>query len=298
MTAYCSTPAVLRLELTDPATGTVTQSLDLMDAAGSFRVESLELAWPAVREVKANLPTRDGIFDTTTLLGERVVTIVGSIIPAAGTARAAALNTLAGWAVPSIRPRLVYAVDAGMPTRQIGLRGQQLGAPFTNPAVSAFTVSWVAADPVAYSMVANAVTVTPGSTTLGRTYPLTFNRTYVTAGAGGTVNVTNAGSYPTWPTFKVFGPCTNPTINNVDPALGQIVTHDMTINAGDFVEIDTQAATVYYNGLASASRYDELDFGATLFAPFQPGTTGVQFVTATSSTGCHLEVDWSDAYLM
>jgi hypothetical protein len=71
----------------------------------------------------------------------------------------------------------------------------------------------------------------------------------------------------------------------------------MTINAGDYVHIDTRAATVLYNGQAGASRYSQVDFTQTVWAPFQPGNTGLRFVTATQAAPCQLNVTWSDAFL-
>ena len=46
--------------------------MDLMDETNGYRVDSLDLPFPTVREVVAALPTRDGDFDTTALLGPRV----------------------------------------------------------------------------------------------------------------------------------------------------------------------------------------------------------------------------------
>jgi hypothetical protein len=295
MAVYCTTPATLRLENLD-GSGNITQTLDLMDQANGYRVDSLELAWPAVREVVAALPTRDGQFDTTRLFGPRTVTVTGSVLPTP-TARQANLDALAWWCQPALRPRLVYQVDAAVTARTIGLRGAALGAPYTNPFISAFSVSWVADDPAAYAYNPQQLTIGPAQIAAGRRYPLTFNRLYVPSAPGGYGTVTNNGSYQTWPRFKIFGPCTNPAIYYQTPAVGQVVTAGMTVLAGDYVAVDTRAATVLYNGQAGASRYSQVDVTQTTWAPFQPGPTGIRFVTATSSAPCALEVDWSDAFL-
>jgi hypothetical protein len=162
---------------------------------------------------------------------------------------------------------------------------------------SAFTVSWVADDPACYALGPTAVTITPAAIAAGRRYPLTFPRLYVPSAPGGYGTVTNAGNYQTWPTFKIVGPCTNPAIYYQAPAAGQIVTAGMTIAAGDYVLIDTRASTVYYNGQPGASRYDQIDFKQTAWAPLQPGATGLRFTTATSAAPCALEVDYADAWL-
>jgi len=293
--AYCPSPSTLRLELLD-GSGNVAQSLDLMDAAGNYRVSSLELAWPAVREVKASLPTRDGEWDTTSLFGERVVTILGSIL-SSGVSRQSALNALASWAMPGLRPRLVYAVDGQNAPTYLGLRGSSLSAPFTDAAISAFTVSWVAPDPIAYALQPSRLVIQPGLRASGRIYPLRYPRTFGLAGPGSYGAAVNAGSYQTWPVFTVFGPCTDPVIDYVAPSDGYVGFKGLTVAAGDHLVIDTRAATVYYNGSPGASRFSFLDFLNTVWRPFQPGSTGLIFAPASSSGACLLQVDWSSAYL-
>jgi hypothetical protein len=300
MAVYCTTPTTLRLELLD-GLGNVTDTLDLMDQANGYRVASFDVGFPTVREVKAALPTRDGDYDTTALFGPRVVTISGSLIPSGSGTRQQALATLAHWLQPRLRPRVVYAVDAGQDLLAIGLRGSQLSAPYTNPQVSAFSASWVAPDPVAYALDVDTVTIQPQQTATvgGRTYPLTFPRTYPAAGPGGTGQGTiqNDGDYPTWPTFRIFGLCTNPAIYWVTPPGPAIVFTGLTVNAGDYLEVNTFAQTCWVNGSSAASRYANLDFTQTIWAPCYSGATVVRFAPATFSSPCQVLAMWQDASL-
>jgi hypothetical protein len=295
--AYCVCPAVLRLEATDDA-GNVTQTLDLMDQANGYRVDSLDLGWPAVREVVALLPTRDGDYDTTSLFGSRIVTVTGSFVPSPAGSRYAALRALSWWLQPALRPRIVYQVDADLPPVLLGLRGSQLAAPMSDVSVTAFTASWVAPDPTAYGETPNQAVIVPGLTVSGRNYPRTYPRTYTGTGGSGLGSVVNAGNFHTWPTFKVWGPCVGPAIYYEPPAVGQwVFTGDLSVAAGDYVLMDTQAATVLYNGDPAASRYSTLDFTQTMPAPLLPGATGLRFAPMQVSGACQLEIDWSDAYL-
>jgi hypothetical protein len=298
---YCATPATLRLELVDPL-GNVTDTLDLMDETNGYRVASLDIGFPTVRAVTAALATRDGDYDTTALFGPRTVTVAGSLVPSAFGSRQAALAALAHWCQPRLRPRLVYAVDAGEELLAIGLRGDQMSAVYDNPAVSAFQVSWVAPNPVAYSLTQNQTTVGPEQTAPlgGRTYPLAFPRTYPAAGAGGSGQGTiqNDGTYPTWPIFRIYGPCTNPAIFWVDPPGPAIVfTGGLAVNAGDYLEVDTANQTALINGLTSASRYSNLDFTQTVWQPCYAGATVIRFAPATFSLPCQLVALWYDASL-
>jgi hypothetical protein len=300
MAVYCSTPASLVLQLLD-TNGNIVDSLDLMDQANGYRVATLDIAFPTVREVKAALPTRDGDFDTTALLGPRVITISGSLVPSPAGSRQSALAVLAHWLQPRLRPRLVYAVDPGEPLLSIGLRGSQLAAPYANVGVSAFSASWVAPDPVAYSLDVDQITVLPQNTGTigGRPYPLTFPRTYPAAGAGGSGmgTIQNDGDYPTWPTFRIYGPCTNPAIYWVTPPGGAIVFTGLTVAAGDYLEVNSFAQTALINGLASSSRYSDLDFTQTVWQPCYAGATVIRFAPATFSDPCQLVALWNDATL-
>jgi hypothetical protein len=298
---YCTTPAALVLQLLD-ASGNITDSLDLMDQNNGYRVASLDVGFPAVREVKAALPTRDGDYDTTALFGPRVITVTGSLVPSPQGGQQQAWATLARWCQPRLRPQLVYQVDAAMAPLTIGLRGSQLSGPFTHPAVAAFSVSWVAPNPVAYGRTVNQLTVQPQQTaaTGGRAYPLTFPRTYPAPSPGGSGQgtIVNAGNYPTWPTFRIYGLCTGPAIWWVTPAGPAIVfLPSLTVNAGDYLEVNTFAQTAYVNGSAAASRFASLDFTQTVWQPCYAGSTVIRFAPATFSAPCQLVALWNDASL-
>lgn len=271
MTAYCGTPATLRLEALNPA-GAITASLDLMDEASSYRVETLDVGFPTVREQRTPQPTRDGDLDYTRLYGPRVVTVTGNFVPSsAGSSRQKALQALAWWCQPRLRPRLVYAIDTDCAPLWLGVRGSQLGSPVFHPQVSRFTASWLAPDPVARAL-------TPQSATIN---------------AGATGPVTNAGTYRAWPVLDIHGPCTNPVVNWVDPAAGSIVFVG-TIAAGHFVRVDTSAQTVRLDG-TGPSLYPQIDFASTRWAGLEPGVTTLGMTAAASSSPARLVVIWADS---
>ena len=300
MTAYCGTPTTLVLQLLDNL-GNIVDSLDLMDVANGYRVDTLDVAFPAVRAVTAPLPTRDGDYDTSWLFGPRTVTVSGSVIAAAQGSRQTNLAVLARWTRPRIRPRLVYSVD-GDPPLWLGLRGAQLSGPHSNPFASQFQVSWVAPDPIARSLTQHQTTISPAVTISGRTYNLTFPRTYPAGGAQGMVTVTNAGTYGAWPLVRFYGPCTAPALRWMTPppqgesGQGAIVfTNACTVNAGDYLEVDALAQTALTNGNPAASRFDLLDFTQTTWAPLYAGNTQLQFAPASFSPPCQCVVLWYDA---
>lgn len=290
---YCSCPATLRLEQLD-SSGNVTAQLDLMDEHNGFRVASLDVAFPTVRAVTAALPTRDGDYDTTRLMGPRTVTVTGSLVASTAGTRSAALAALAAWAVPGLRPRIVYSLD-GEPPLTLGLRGSQLSAPASNIGVSAFSVSWEAPNPIASGLVDHQTDISPQLPVTGRVYNLTFNRVYPHTAASGIGTCFNAGTYPAWPVLDFYGPCTDPAVYWVTPPGGAVVFSGLTVAAGDFVAVDTYAQTALLNGQAGANRFYLLDFAKTVWAPLQPGTTTLQYRPSSFQGGSYLVVNWNDA---
>ena len=203
--------------------------------------------------------------------------ITGSVIASPTDTRQGALGRLAHWCQPRIRPRLVYAVDPGEAPMALGLRGSQLTAPYTNPQASAFSVSWVAPNPVAYALQPHSLTLSPQGNFAGRTYTRSYPRIYpISGGSAGLGTCTNGGDYPTWPRFLIYGPCSNPAVWWVTPPGGAVVFANLTVAAGDYVDVDTSAQTVLLNSLPGSSRDDTLDFGQTVWQPFYAGDTTIR----------------------
>ena len=157
MAPYCSCPAGLRLDNT--GSGLAYATLDLMDDANGFRVDSFDPGFPTVREVVAANPTQPGEYDYTTFFGPRAITVTGTLVPSANQgSRQGALAELNYWCQPGVyqsstsswvpfRPRLIYCIDPDQATMFFTVRGSQLSAPVSDAHFTAFTVSWVAADP-------------------------------------------------------------------------------------------------------------------------------------------------------
>jgi hypothetical protein len=272
MTAYCSTPVTLRLELLNSA-GTVTNSLDLMDQANGYRVGSFDVGFPAVRAITSPLPTRDGEYDTSRYYGPRTVTVTGAFVPSPAGSRQKALSALTWWCQPRLRPRVVYALDGDSAALWLNLRGSQLSAPSSNPQVTDFSVSWVAPDPIARALTTTQITVNPGAT--------------------GTA--TNNGTYRAWPILDIYGPCTNPAVIWTSPAVGQVVFTGLTVATGHYVEVDCRAQTALTDANPTQSVYPNIDFANTRWAGIEPGANTLQFTAATSSSPSRVVVTWADS---
>jgi hypothetical protein len=127
-----------------------------------------------------------------------------------------------------------------------------------------FGLSLVAPDPRKYGPVVEVVTGMAGSTG-GLPFPLTFPLAFGSA-SGGSVTVDNTGTIKSWPIMRIAGPVVNPRI--INPATGDELRVNLTLAAGEYLDIDTAARTVLLQGTASR-RKDVATSGEWL--PVPPG---------------------------
>ena len=101
------------------------------------------------------------------------------------------------------------------------------------------------------------------------------------------------GTAPTWPVLRVNGPCSNPTIRHV--ATGRTLTVNVTLTAGEWVEIDTRPGwrTVLRDNGGSApltgpSRLDQFQL--------TPGLNEVTWTATDPTLTSTLAVTWWPAH--
>lgn len=152
-------------------------------------------------------------------------------------------------------------------------------------------VEFFATSPVIQDAVESSETTTLPSAGGGLNFPATFPITFGAVSTGGTIAAVNAGTFPTSPSFRIDGPCTNPRIENVTE--GAILALDIELGAGEYLLIDADARTVLLNG--TASRYSSLTTTSEWW-DLQPGTSDVTFRASTTSAAT-LTVTWRSAWV-
>lgn len=113
---------------------------------------------------------------------------------------------------------------------------------------------WQALDPRMYDTALSTTVVSTPLTSGGWTFPWTFDWTFGGGSAGGTVFATNTGSAPAPWVARFDGPLVNPSITHQE--LGLTLLFNITLAAGDFLVVDSNAHTVLLAG--TASRYSTL----------------------------------------
>lgn len=268
------------------------RELDLRSAG--YTVGRVDVSFPAVRAVRQPRPGVNGEDDTTSLFGAASVAMDLVLDPLAFPLTTLQ-DALRAFCLPSARPYLHVDLDGQQ--RRIRLAIDQSTAPITDPLHRQVQMSWRAPDGVMEAAAeqigtANAVPTVEA----GRGYDLTFNRTYPTSSAVGSVTVSNDGNVPVSPLLRLYGPATDPRVEN--QSTGERLTFNgLTIAAGDWLEIDCREATIRLNGLTGQSRYARLDFATSTFLRLLPGTNTVRYYPVSFGTGARLEVRFRSAWL-
>lgn len=261
----------------------------------------LDLGFPDVRDVEYPRADQDGSDDETAYLGPRTVSVTLDVYHSAELA-GWYLDRLRSFCAPNLRPALVSKI-AGQDERTALLRTSQQSAPFGLPRRSTIGVGaqWRCPDGVLYSTAAQLVLVNPaGTTEPGRSYDLTHDRVYPTAAVGGQI-VTAGGTVNATPVIRIFGPCTNPRIENT--TLGRklefTAAGGLSIAAGDYLELNVRNRTARLNGSAATgdNRYKYLDFAVSKWWTLAPGANVIRYYPVTSSAPSVAEIAWNDAWL-
>jgi hypothetical protein len=278
-------------------------SVDLEDhAGGRWWCSSLDLGYPDVREVTNNRPDAHGIDDRTQFFGQRVVSADLSTATSAGAQIDAVASSFGPFMVPSERPVLHYVLDVpGAPERTMQLRAAGYGWKVEGAYTRDIHLQWIAADPVAYGAELRSATAFVGGSVPGRTYDLTFPRTYPPAAGAGIAVIRSDGDVPVQPLLRIWGPVTGPRVTIRTPAGTTFVVGFVTpfaIGAGAFVDVDTKQRTAYYNGDPNEPALTSLDW-TTLEWPILPvhvdNALTLTGSGATSTT--QVQAIWHDGFL-
>lgn len=274
----------------------VLPSLTLDPFAG-FVIQSIDLGDAVTREVVEGAPDADGTDDTTTLIGARVITVAVKLVPPSGSTKEEMRQRLRAFTSPRLRPHMYLSLDGGAEQR-IQLRRSQWSNVVANPAYADVVVQWVAPLGILESaeLHEQVVFASGDATGEGVDFDWSFDLSFGASSPVGSATVTNAGTADAYPLLRVYGPCTDPSIQNVTQDKA-IVFDGLTVLAGEFVEIDTRAKTIYYQGTAADSRYDDLDFPSSAWWTLGPGDNEVVFEPATFSPPAQCQFVYRDAWL-
>jgi hypothetical protein len=278
-------------------------SVPLEDVSSGYFCTSLDLGFPNVREVTSPRADRDGVFDRTTLFGGRAVSANITALKGAGAQVDAVATAFAPFMRPSVRPVLHYVLDRpGTPERTLTLRAAGYSWPIAGPWQRDIQLSWVASDPIAYDPNVQTVAAWAGSEG-GRTYSLTPNRIYVGAGMPSiSGRIAPLGDVAVRPLLRIFGPITAPRVT-LDPDDGPAWVFaflaSFIIDAGSWVDVDTDARTVLINSDPAQPALMSVDWTRSSWQWLEPSPTVTILSLGGASTtdASQVHAIWQDGYL-
>ena len=282
-------------------------TMPLEDEAAGYYCTTLDLGYPTVREVVDNRPDADGIYDRTQFFGPRSISAnITAQSPAAVSVDAVAA-AFAPFMVPSVRPVLHYVLERpGAVEHTITVRAANYAWPMSGGRRRDIQLQWVAADPVALGATDSTATAWAGASEGGgRTYPLTFNRTYP-GGGGEAANglIVTHGDVAVSPYLRIYGPITGavvafavklaPWANALVPLLDTC-----RIDAAHFIGIDTHAHAAYLDDDPAQPMLNQLDWTRVVWPvlPVAPDETTMSLSGQNTTGISQVQATWRDRFL-
>lgn len=265
-----------------------------------FYGQKLDLGAATTREVVDDAPDADGTDDTTQLVGARTITLNMIVVPLADGSLWSLRQTLLAFTSPRLRPVMLLQQAADAPVQRIVLRRSQYSDPIGGgPAdgTADITVQWIAPFGIIESADLHEQSVfASGGTTSGVSFDWSFDLSFGSEDPVGEATVVNAGTADAYPLLRVYGPCTDPSVTNVTQGK-TLAFSGLTVGDGEFLEIDTRANTLFYEGVATDSRYDALNFPTSDWWTLSPGANEVVFEAASYSPPSQCQFVFRDAWL-
>ncbi|MFF9240111.1 phage distal tail protein [Streptomyces sp. NPDC014801] len=155
-----------------------------------------------------------------------------------------------------------------------------------------YSVPLIAPDPRRYAADETVTQLYLPSSTGGLTFPITFPITFNATVISGTARLDNPGTIATPLRLVVYGPVSQPQITVTAGGTLWTLSYSGDIADGDWVDIDTEAATVLYNGQSSRRSLLSGDWPSV-----PPGGADIAFRSGTYSATARLVVSHRAAWM-
>ena len=275
--------------LTLSATG-----LDPLTLSSPFVRRSFEWVSGSHRVVSEEAPGADGEIDTSQLHAAGSVTIGLRLLPTAPFETS--LRQLRAFTNGRLRPTLSIVADDESEKIATLSRGTVTTAqerPTHQDAVIQFAVpSGILESAELHEASANA----SGDTVDGFEFDIEFDLEFPAASPQGSVEVVNAGDRDAYPVLRLFGPWSGESSIINDTYDERLVFDNLSVTAGNYLEIDTRAKTILLNGDSTQTRYQYLVFPDSTWFTLRPGTQRIRFVPTTFTAPAQALILWRDAW--
>ncbi len=258
-----------------------------------------DITSPDIRVDADDTPDADGTDDQTEFHGAATLTISLWQDRMTWTERQA----IKAFLHPSRRPRFIIRESADAPEIEYTLRASQWATPLSQREIlhnlHDLTAQWVIPTGVGRATTVRTATAyaTGDIGTEGVVFPLVFPLAWPASAIGGSVTVSHPGTATAYPISRLYGPADDPVWENL--TTGQrLVFADLTIAAGDFLELDHRARTIRMNGDPDDSRYDQLVFPDSSWWTLAGMSDQIlRYAPADFDVPAQAVIEWRDTYL-
>lgn len=293
------TPNTIRLE-------DATDTIWLRPTAPSWNdpivCKGHSLSSAAPRVVQQARAGRSGVDDLTEFHDEATFQAELIIRDTLGATRHQQVDRLRAMLRANNRPYLYMQRDGWSNERRAQVRGGSVTNPIDRASVSRLetSIQMVLPGGVWESTVQSSDVIRPAQTSgTGRTYPRSYPWAYTPGNSGATkIITTGGGEYGAVSTsllMRLYGACADPVITN--QTTGQVLELDnVTLAAGQYLEIDMGAKTVLFNGNPTLSFYGRVNFATSDWWELQPGPNALTVGAASLDGSCELSLFWTERF--
>jgi hypothetical protein len=253
----------------------------------------------ARRDVVQAWPGRSGVNNLTAYTDEATfqANLIIRDIPA-GLTRHQQVDQLRALLHPRSRPWLYIQRDGWLTERCAEVVGGSITSPIDSKSAARLEVSLQVDIPDGMLRATSETSATlrpPVGGAAGRIYPKVLPWAYAAGGSGLTQVVANDGDAPTPVLMRLYGACTEPVITN--QTTGEVFELDnLTLVAGQYLQIDMDARTVWLNGDPGLSYYAYINFATSSWWQLDPGNNSLSLGAATADGACELDVFFTPRY--
>lgn len=261
------------------------------DAGVEWHLATLE-GWdsPEVRAEVIDRESDHGSWDTPAYYGSRPVTLGGLIVAPDLAALDAAMDRLLSAVSLTSTTLTVYQTTPRQAT--VRRSGKPLLA-YISDTVASYSVLVTAPDPRRYATTETSTVLRLPTVSGGLMFPVTFPISFAATVVSGDTAVTNAGNFETRPQIRIAGPVSQPQVTVTAPdGTASTLLYSGDIAAGDWLDLDCDGRTVYYNGIANRRA---LLTGS--WPTLVPGTSGLAFRAGAYSSTATCTVTFRSAWM-
>ena len=248
----------------------------ILDSANGAIVSLWDPGFPKIREVQEPYVQASGSRDTTLYHGPSLATLRMIVLGSGVESRREFLDRFMEHCTPSARSYVHWQLNDETVERCVQFRVQKVSSPIAKHNRIHVGCSFVVPLGIMQSSVVQTSVLDPAGAgaELGRSYDLSFARTYPASDPLGGQIVTNDGNVTAWPRIRVMGPVTNPRIHN-NTTGKEYDFIGLTLTTGQFIDIDTFDRDI--KDQADVSQMDKLDLAVSTWWGLEPGDNELFF---------------------